>query len=170
MTSSTAAQRHPRLLKLIETASGTVEKIFAMSGGVAAMFHYIKENGDHIVTLAPTNLDKDTGVALMRSVFELERAVAVMYIDEAWTFLSTDWNEVRAHIESGVGVAEHPRRIEIVHFSAEDDTGSLLGVRRIERPPGQKPQLGPLEIEESNGMSVGRFVGLLPRPQNARLQ
>lgn len=169
MISKETQQQHPRLVKLIEVASSTVERIFNKAGRVAAMFHYVKDNGDHVVTLAPVHLSKDVGFAFMRAVFEAEGAVAVMFIDEAWTFVTDDVEEAAAHLASGRGATDHPRRVEIVHFSAEDETGSLTATRKIERPPGQPPQLGPLEIMDSV-WSVGRTVGLLPRPQKATLQ
>jgi hypothetical protein len=168
MISKEAQEQHPRLVKLIEAASSSVEQIFAKAGSVASMFHYVKNNGDHIVTLAPVHLEKDEGFELMRTIFAIENAVAVMFIGEAWTFVA-DINEARAHVESGRSAVDHPRRIEIVTFEAEDSTGTLSGRRTIERPAGKRPQLGPLEIETSK-FATGRLVGMLPKPSKATLQ
>jgi len=158
----TLDELHPRLVQMITLASQHIDVMFPLAGGhVAAMWHFIKSNGDHVVTLAPP-VDKDTAAALMRAVFEAEEAVAVLYIDEAWTFMSSDMDEVAAHLASGKGAEQHPKRIEVVMFNAEDETGNLMGVRRIERPPGKPAQLGPLELEQWTE-SHGRMVGMIPR-------
>jgi hypothetical protein len=158
---ATLDELHPRLVQMITMASQHIETMFPLAGRVAAMWHYVKSDGDHVVLLAPP-VEKDLAAALMRQVFEAEEAVAVLYVDEAWTFMTTDPQAAADHLASGKGAEQHPDRIEVVMFNAEDETGNLMGVRRIERPPGEPPRLGPLELETWTH-SHGRMVGMIPR-------
>ncbi len=70
---------------LIKTAARKVEAIFAKTGNVAAMYHYVRESGEHVVFMVPPFLkDKNQVVAFAKTIFEAERAVAYVFIDEAW--------------------------------------------------------------------------------------
>jgi hypothetical protein len=158
---ATLAEMHPRLVRLIALASDHIEKMFPQTGNVAAMWHWVRADGDHVVALAPP-VSKDDGIALMRQVLATEEAVAVLYVDEAWTFCTNDRQEAADFVAAGLTAEQHPRRVEVVVFNAEDDTGNLMGTRKIERPAGKPPRLGPLELEEST-WSAGRMVGLLSR-------
>jgi hypothetical protein len=60
--------------------------------------------------------------------------------------------------ESG---ATHPRRKEVVVFTAEDRTQALAGTRDIIRSEGGKPHLSELEIDKNNQPAGGRFTELL---------
>ena len=159
---------HPRLVRMIETASRNVESIFNMVGFVAAMWHWHTADGDQFVTLSPPGLNKDEAVATVREALIAHEAVAVLFIDEAWTFLAKSEAEA---VEWAIAERkpDDKRAHEIVHFVAEDDTGELIGVREIIRPPNGKPHLGQLVLEEMQS-PVGRFVGMLPRPRRATLQ
>jgi hypothetical protein len=156
------AKIHPRLTRMIERASRNIEQIFAVVGSVAAMWHYVKSDGDEVVMLAPLNLSKDDTVAIVRQVLADEDAVAVLFMDEAWSFVTSDPQEAAAWLASGRNASTHPRRREVVHFQAEDNTGALIAVREIVRTPGQPPTLGPLVVEECD-QAAGRLVGMLPR-------
>jgi hypothetical protein len=170
MTSNHPAKElHPRLYAMIETASRNVEQMFAMARSVASVWHYVTADGNEVVMLSPPFLDKDLTIALMRTMLEVEEAVAVLYFDEAWTFVTSDLQEVADYLAHGLGAADHPRRVEIVHFTAEDDTGNLTAMRKIVRHRHRPPELGPLEFSDAD-MSVGRMVGLLPRPPGSALQ
>jgi hypothetical protein len=153
---------HPRLYRMITTASEHIDRMWKLAGSVASVWHYVRANGDEVVTLSPP-VPKDAGIALMRKVLAQEDAVAVLYFDEAWTFLTSDPQEAQRYVASGMGAAAHPRRVEIVHFQAEDETGQLLAMRKIIRHAGRPPELGPLEIKDESIQSVGRMVGMLPR-------
>jgi len=159
---------HPRLVRMIETASRNIETIFNNVGHVAAMWHWHAADGDQFVTLAPPGLSKDECVATIREVLILHEAVAVLFIDEAWTFTVKTEAEALEWV-TAERKPDDPHAREIVHFVAEDDTGELIGVRDIIRPPNGKPQLGQLVLEEM-AAPTGRFVGMLPRPRRATLQ
>ena len=156
------AKNHPRLTRMIEKASRNIEQIFSFTGSVAAMWHYVRADGDEVVMLAPLDLDKDEAVLIVRKLLADENAVAVLFMDEAWSFVTSDPQEAAEWLASGRNASTHPRRREVVHFQAEDETGALIAMRDIVRTPGQPPTLGPLVVEESD-MAVGRFVGMLPR-------
>jgi hypothetical protein len=59
-----------------------------------------------------------------------------------------------------VGIADDPRRIEIVTFNAEDAEGMIVARRPIIRHKG-RPHLGELHTEIFTS-AEGRMVGLLP--------
>jgi hypothetical protein len=159
---------HPRLLHMIKTASRNIEQIFGVAGSVAAMWHWVTADGDEVVALAPP-VPKDAAIVIMRQVLADDEAVAVLFIDEAWTFTTSDKSEAQAWLASGRDASQHPNRREIVHFLAEDDSGQLIGLRNIYRTPGRPPRLGPLSIEASFA-PAGRMASLLPRRRDATLQ
>jgi len=154
---------------MIETASLNIEAIFNHVGRVAAMWHWHCADGEQFVTLVPPGVSKDEAVATIREVLIAHEAVAVLFIDEAWTYLAKSEAEAVEWASAERTKPDDPHAREIVHFVAEDDTGELIGVRDIIRPPNGKPQLGQLVIEEMQS-PVGRFVGMLPRPRRATLQ
>jgi hypothetical protein len=98
----------------------------------------------------------------MRSLLHVLGAIRYVFINEAWVveLKADELAEVERLNRDGVNT--HPRRVEIVMFSGEDQGGELLGRRRIERPFNGKPYLGPLELEEFSS-SEGRLVGMLPQ-------
>jgi hypothetical protein len=170
MTSNNPAKdRHPRLVRMIETASRNIDEMFHLANMVASVWHYVRADGSEVVLLSPPGLDKDHTVALMRTMLAAEEAVAVLYFDEAWSFVTDDLEEAKRHLAAGLTAADHPRRVEIVHFMAEDETGNLTAMRKIVRHRHRPPELGPLEFSDAD-MSVGRMVGLLPRPPGSALQ
>jgi hypothetical protein len=61
----------------------------------------------------------------------------------------------------GVSGETHPRRREIVMFSAEDRAQALIGIRDIVRSEGGKPHLSELEIDKDNQPAGGLFTELL---------
>jgi len=48
-------------------------------------------------------------------------------------------------------------------FSAEDDSGVMLGQRTIDKGSGPRAKLGPLEIVGDRNQYEGGIVGLLPQ-------
>jgi hypothetical protein len=63
-------------------------------------------------------------------------------------------------INSIVEPKDHPLREEAVLLSAGDGERSVMGMRKVVRPVGRSPYLGPLQIEEQVP-SQGRFVNML---------
>jgi hypothetical protein len=148
-----------KLRKLVEIASKAAERCFNRTGELLPMWHCLRSDGAHMLVPTPSP-NKDTAVALMKVLFEIEPVVGYVFMDEAWIVASEDAGEARALAEQG-RLSEHPDRVEIIMFTAEDETGMLMAQRKIIRPPGKKPRLGPLEIEDWKEME-GRFIGLLP--------
>jgi hypothetical protein len=152
------------LRQFVEHASGTVEKVFRRVGVIKPMFHVVKRDGAEFVLPGDIGRDKDMTCVLARAAFEVVDAVRYLFVDEAWTVEALGDNAeeiVREAIR--VGVSNHPARKEVIMFSAEDEReGQMLARRVIIRPATGHAYLGPLVIETDN-ISEGRFVGLLPR-------
>jgi hypothetical protein len=158
------------LRKMLEYASGFCEKTFTRCGEVAAMWHAVTASGKEFVERHPMELGKDLASALIRAQFELEDVVRYIFISEAWTVEKRTKDkalqeEVLNAARSGK-LHQYPGRLEIVQLQGEDlECGQILAQRKIERPSGRKPFLGPLEIlvEPKSGIeSRGRMVGMLP--------
>lgn len=104
----------------------------------------------------------------MRALFAREGATQCAFVNEAWTVDVTTRAEhdrtMRWLAEHG-SLADYPGRIEVVMFCAEDaEGGAVQARRRIVRPAGGKPRLGPLHVMDVRGVETsGPFVGMLPR-------
>ncbi len=146
--------------KLIQSAERKVRKIFDQRGEILPMYHYVREDGAHLVFAPLPFASKDQWVALARAVFEADRAIAYVFINEAWMVISPD---VDGDYDK-YGSLEHvPGRKEVALLNAEDDHGILQGHMEIVRPKGQKPYLRKLEFIDADGSTFeGRMVGLLP--------
>jgi hypothetical protein len=71
---------------LITFAAREMRKQFDKHGQVNPMWHYITDNGEQGIFEPPSLLhNKDEWVAFAKSVFETERAVAYVFMIEAWT-------------------------------------------------------------------------------------
>jgi hypothetical protein len=154
------------LEQFVERASKRIEKIFYRSGQVLPLYHAVRRNGEIMIMPAP-HPDKDTAIAMVRALFELEDVVRYVFINEAWTFES---GRESAAMQQAIDLAkqgrlsEHPDRKEIVVFLAEDEAGGMLSAsREIIRNGGGKAQLGPLTFQREGSQAEGRMVGLLPR-------
>jgi hypothetical protein len=92
--------------------------------------------------------------------------VRYVYFAEAWTLHSNklvDDEELDRMMRKGL--RNHPDRVEVVMFTAEDNEAGLIsGHRKIIRDNG-RPHLGPLEMLPSGTISEGRMVGVLPKPK-----
>lgn len=152
------------LRDLIEMADNGASKIFDRTGRVLPMYHSIKRDGEHCIFSAPDG-DKDTSVYLARAVFELLGVVSYVYINEAWVLerlgVGADIGPSEMRRINREGLSEHPDRIEVLAFLAEDATGRLSAHRQILRPEHGKPKLMPLKFVEV-GKAEGRMVNLLP--------
>ena len=158
-----------QLRDMIAFASDFCDKKFRRDGEVRPMWHAVTSAGKHFPIAASLG-DKDADIAMVRALFELEDVVRYVFMNEAWTMarLLTDAEVPKIKRE---GISKHPDRVEVLMLSGEDsDYGMIMMQRKIVRPPGGKPYLGPLTtLDELPYMphgatmqSEGRMVGLLP--------
>jgi hypothetical protein len=157
------------LEQLIDKASNFAEVMMREKGEVAPIWHMITEGGEELIELTPALENKDLAIGLMKAMFEFFHVVRYVHFTEAWTLdyrgekarkISADeWQKI-----ANEGVRNHPDRIEVVMFQAEDnEAGLITGHREIIRDKG-KPHLGPMIFfPTTNASSEGRLVGLLPR-------
>jgi hypothetical protein len=157
----TTTDPHIELRGMLDGASRWADGWFAQYGIINPMWHVALADGREMVLPSP-HPDKDVAESLVRAVFKQLDVVRCIYVDEAWTVeVQLDDTADIERVERD-GASGHPRRQEIVMFAAEDQFGTLIGVRSIERPANAKPYLGPLDVEAPPA-SEGRFVGMLPR-------
>jgi hypothetical protein len=156
---------HAELRAMIEAASVWADDRFAQYGEITPMWHIVTGDGREMI-LQPPPVDKDVGARIMRAALRKLDAIRCVFIDEAWTVEVKLDDAAEVERIEREGAATHPRRVEMLMFAGEDQMGQLIGTRPIERPPGGKAYLGPIEIE-SSPVSHGRFVGMLP-PRGAR--
>jgi hypothetical protein len=153
------------LQQLIEFASDFVEKYFAKTGAIKPLFHCVRRTGEHFVLPALLN-DKDAMALAARAICEKYDVTQVMFIDEAWRAEAKgdkEMAELARWIDEHDGSLEgYPHRDECVVIQAEDISGKIMSAQRRIFRDGDKPRLGPLEIDEEITSSQGRFVGLLP--------
>lgn len=162
------------LRQFIEGASHRSEKIFRERGELLPMWHCCRRDGGQHV-FGALSQSKDVHVMLIRAYFELNNVVRYCFIDEAWIVAAIDnpTPEQLAAVERAAitGAAASPARQEVVMFTAEDHAEGMLMARRfIIRRPHTPPTLGPLLVDPPGGELEGRMIGLLPRPNTARLQ
>jgi len=152
------------LRALIDLSSKAIGDLFYKDGHIIPMWHAIDDKGrEHL--LPSTLQDKDTTVAFVRALFEIMHVKRYVFIDEAWMLSTQMPQEAEVKEIHKRGIANHPERIEIVLFSGEDsEWGQLMAHRRIERPPGKRAYLGPLQFPDGGKLmrAEGRMVGLLP--------
>jgi hypothetical protein len=135
--------------------------IFAVTGIVYPMWHTVTAAGDHKIINSPPG-DKDTAALLIRAYFELHDVVRYVFVDEAWTLMvpTSRYSEMPDIMQRGL--SDHPERVEVVMYQAEDASGAVTAHRNIIRPKTGKARLGPLHFFRSK-QSEGRFVGMLPQ-------
>ena len=150
------------LQDFIKFVDRRIVAIFKSTGVLYPMWHAITETGDHRIVTPPG--DKDTASALMRAYFDLNDVVRYVFVDEAWTFMApADISPTELNRIMKAGLEDHPGRVEVVMYQAEDArAGSATAHRVIVRPSRGKPVLGPLSFFETT-QSEGRFVGMLPQ-------
>jgi len=164
---------YAKLRELISLASEASEKIFKKSGQLLPMYHMVSATGEHAAFACPDAPDKDTLVGLARAFMELNNVTSYVFINEAWILSSAVCPGVsRADLKKAFkhGIHDHPLRIEVVMYAAEDENGMLMAEREIIRPQHGKARLGPLKFHEGASGMEGRMVGLLPRPRKAMQQ
>lgn len=152
--------------ELIELASGRVERIFRERGEILPVYHIIHADGRTEILPAPP-CDKDTSMAIMRAYFTISKIRRYVLIDEAWRLdlqhCSKEECEAAVAFCRQHGVRNHPKCIEAVMFSAEDEWGQHNAYRIIERKDG-RAKLGPLVFDPEGGSYEGRMVGLMVPP------
>jgi hypothetical protein len=163
-----------QLRALIDNASMFAEQVIAARGEVAPIWHMITSDGEEMIELTPPVHDKDTAIGLIRALMAMANVVRYIHLCEAWML---DDRKNRRYSDAEIrkiaeeGLSEHPDRMEVVIFQAEDhEAGMISGHRRIIRNKGDHPRLGPLELLPRGTESEGRFVGLLPKPKGSTLQ
>jgi hypothetical protein len=156
------------LERLMMRASNFAESAMQEHGEVASIWHMIAADGQEIVELTPPFEDKDAAIGMIKAMFALADVVRYVHFTEAWT-LDYRGEKARAFTKEEIdqikreGVRNHPDRVEVVMFQAEDNEfGMMTGHREIIRETGKPPYLGPMQMFEGK-QSEGRLVGLLPR-------
>jgi hypothetical protein len=136
---------------------------FNAKGIIHSMWHVVRRNGEHSITLMPEAPSKDIAADVMRQHLKDVDAVRYIWIAEAWTLQhAVDHDEAMKIWEKGV--RNHPDSIEVVTFSCEDEEcGQFFAYRQIMRPKGQKPYLGGMVRQHGVTQNEGRFVGMLPQ-------
>jgi hypothetical protein len=150
---------HKALHDLIKQAAEASGQLFKMKGRIVPIFDVLTAAGERVILPAPPG-DKDSSLAIARAYFELRNVVSLVFINEAWLLDAVTAADREAAAREGL--AAHPRRIEVVMYVAEDETGHVQGHRPIIRPRHGKARLGPLKINADGGTYEGRFIGLLP--------
>ena len=130
--------QHPqaKLKELIERASTAAEINFKKGNEVAPKGFAIRENGSRFAFKPIPAASNAETVTMIRATFAQQRVVSYV-----------------------LTVAASSEGKRFVLFSAEDETGMMVGQREIIMQPTR--HLGPLEIIDSN-IAEGRLVGLLP--------
>jgi hypothetical protein len=130
--------QHPRakLKELIERASVAAEINFKKGNQVAPQGFAIRENGSRFAFKPIPVAGNAETVTMIRRIFAQQRVVCYV-----------------------LTVAASSEGKQFVLFSAEDETGLMVGQREIIMQP--TPHLAPLEIIDSH-IAEGRLVGLLP--------
>jgi len=147
------------LEEFVREVDERIVQIFNEAGVVHAMWHIIPREGKEIFFPSPTVRNKSVLDKVMRACFERIDVVRFAYISEAWTLTGADDDELNDAMLTGL--RDHPDRVEILCYTAEDEMGRVLGIRPIIREEGEKPRLGPLTVERTK-YDEGRFVGMLP--------
>jgi|SRR5215831_10848262 len=150
------------LREFVERASERAEFLFRKDGYLSPIWHAVRRDGTSFVMPQPAE-DKDTAVALMSALFDIEDVVRFVFMDEAWILTSDDApaEEMMKIARSG-GISKHPNKREILMLAAEDEREGMLMGRRLITRQGKRATLGPLVIDEG-GIGEGRLVGLLRR-------
>jgi hypothetical protein len=153
---------------LIESASAQAESIFNKTGVVPPVWLVTTPDRRVLLPPPPHVRDKDIAMAMIRVALKKLDATACVYVDEAWLLMgraAKGQAEIEVAKVRGT-IRDHPERVEVVVFNAEDATGMLMGYREIIRRPGSRARLGPLELplqDEPRTTYEGRMVGMLPQ-------
>jgi hypothetical protein len=156
------------LKALLDDASVFVEKQFHDVGRIAAMWIAADQGGNQVVVPTPVPFTssgaKDFATMVVRTMFELTGVTRYVFVCESWILLAED-GPVDIEAVQRDGIADHPGRREVINMTAESEVGGLvLAWRPIIRPTKGKARLGPLVVEQRDGLTVeGRMSSMLPR-------
>jgi hypothetical protein len=146
-----------KLRAMLFEASEVAEVIFKRDGCIEPCWTFTTRAGNTAM-LPPPPCDKDASIAIIRDVFNMLDVVGYVFMDEAWSLVSSMAEDRRF-----VDIAAHPDRVEIIILMAELEwEGMLLGQRRVIRPKRGRPRLDPLVLDASP-IIKGRMTGLLPQ-------
>lgn len=134
--SSTNQHPQAKLKELIERASNAAEINFKKGNEVAPKGFAIRENGSTFVFKPIPAASNAETASMIRAIFAHQKVVCYV-----------------------LTVAASSEGKRFVLFSAEDETGMMVGQREIIMQP--TPHLAPLEIPHRH-IAEGQFVGLLP--------
>jgi hypothetical protein len=144
-----------------------VEKQFHDVGRIEPLWIATDQKGNQVVVPPPVpfvnEAAKDYAVMVVRALFAFTGVTRYCFITESW--LLTNDAGIDLDATQRDGISEHPDRKEVVIFTAESEvSGLVLAWRPIIRPSRGKAKLGPLVIEQRDGMTVeGRMSSMLPR-------
>jgi hypothetical protein len=164
------------LVELIAIISKQAETIFRQCGAVGPAYYCWQGDDKLMLARPPPVADKSLGIAMVKMMMMTAGITRYVFVDEAWMLCETAAKPPKDMLAEAnkrwpKGLKHAAGRLEVVVFVAEDQSGLAMARRIIQRPPGKKARLGPLEImSESGGSFEGRMVGLLPRPQGKPMQ
>ena len=102
--------------------------------------------------------------------FAMYKVKRYVYASEAWMLSTTEGGEEKEALEiarilaAGGDLSNHPKRIEVINYEAEDIAGNAISARQsIVRPAGSPPYLfDDLTLEDTTHHEMsGRFTHLL---------
>jgi hypothetical protein len=149
---------------LVEFANERVTKIWKVCHEVLPMWHAVTADGEEFLVKQPCP-DKDLAAAMIRALFELRNVVSYVYFAEAWILETKTADTTDAQLSDIIshGISNHPDRVDVVMFAAEDERGMVLARRSIVRPTDGVPTLSAIKYDDDLSRSEGRMVGMLPR-------
>jgi len=149
------------LEEFVKEVDSVVMVIFHQTGEILPMWHTVHANGEIKILPNPSVISKSLVSKIMRKWFAINEVVRYVYVNEEWSVMAKteDVSSVKDHCETQ-SLEFHPDRVEILMYSAEDDSGQVTASRQIIREDGKLPALGELEITRAS-VSEGRFVGML---------
>jgi hypothetical protein len=158
----------PELYELINDASAFVEQAFKHQGVIHPMWIAADRSGNQAVVPTPVpfvdQAAKDHAVRVVRAMFEFTSVTRYVFVCESWILLADD-APIDIDAVQRAGISDHPARREVINMTAESETaGLVMAWRHIIRPTKGKARLGPLIVEQRDGLTVeGRMSSMLPR-------
>jgi hypothetical protein len=120
----------------------------AKGGGIPPAILAFHRDGSMSVYMVPLDSidDKNLVAALHRQLAARPDVVGAVFVSEAWTVeASSEEVEREGWRTSREGIENHPRKTEIVVWSAMNDKRQLLARAAIERPANR---LGPVRVND----------------------
>jgi hypothetical protein len=106
---------------------------------------------------------KDRATRVVRAMFEFTGVTRYVFVCESW--LLTNDAGIDLDAAQRDGISQHPDRQEVIILMGESDiSGLFFGRRNIVRPAKGKAKLGPLVVDQHDGLAVhGPMASMLPR-------